>query len=81
MTDQQIFDKIKSIMLGRFDELEFIKQPITTQSLLTADLGLDSLDKVELVMDCEKEFNVVFRYDEVEVDTIQDLIDVIKSKI
>lgn len=35
-----------------------LTQDMTEQSNLYSDLGLDSLDAVELVMECEKEYHI-----------------------
>lgn len=44
------------------------------------DLGFDSLDKVELLMKLEEEFNFQFP-DDVQVSGIQELIDIISKHI
>lgn len=44
------------------------------------DLGCDSLDMIEVIMECEREFNIVIpdsAFDSIK--TIQDLIDYIKE--
>ncbi len=43
-----------------------------------ADLGFDSLDKVELVMAIEEKFNILFP-DDIQVDTVDALIEKIKE--
>lgn len=44
------------------------------------DLGFDSLDKVELLMKLEEEFNFQFP-DDIQVSGVQELIDIIKKHI
>ena len=44
------------------------------------DLGFDSLDKVELLMKLEEEFNFQFP-DDVQVSGVQELVDIIKKHI
>ena len=44
------------------------------------DLGFDSLDKVELVMAIEDKFDITFP-DDVQVDTVDDLIALIESQL
>ena len=43
-----------------------------------ADLGFDSLDKVELVMAIEEKFDITFP-DDVKVDTVDELISMIEE--
>jgi acyl carrier protein len=46
------------------------------------DLGLDSLDQVELMMDIEKEFNIEFENDEMtNFKTIEDVIKAVEAKL
>ena len=45
------------------------------------DLGLDSLDLVEVMLRIEKALNIVFATDEiVEAKTVQDVVNLIESK-
>lgn len=44
---------------------------------LIEELGLDSLDVVEIVMDLERSFNVVI--DEIDIDNIKTVDDVVQS--
>ncbi len=44
------------------------------------ELGFDSLDRVELIMALEEKFDVTFP-DDVQVETVQDLIDKINELI
>lgn len=43
-----------------------------------ADLGFDSLDKVELVMAIEEKFGITFP-DDLTIDTVEQLVDKIKE--
>lgn len=49
------FEKVRDVIA---DRLNIDKAKVTPQSSLTNDLGADSLDIVELVMELEKEFNI-----------------------
>lgn len=52
--------------------------PTTTMS----DLGVDSLESVELCMAMEKEFNISISDERWEkVETVQDIIDLVSSRI
>lgn len=52
----------------------------TNNSSFVGDLGCDSLDIVEILTECEREFNISIPDDDVEsLKTVQDLIDYIKE--
>ena len=54
---------------------------ITVKSKFKDDLGLDSLDEQELIMDLEDEFDIII-YDEEALcfTTVQDVIDIVNTK-
>jgi len=55
---------------------------ISMDSNLTQDLGFDSLDLVEMVMNLENEFNINIKDEEAEMlITVQQLVDYIEKKI
>ena len=51
----EIAGKVKAIIV---DKLGVDENEITNESSFTNDLGADSLDTVELIMEFEKEFNI-----------------------
>ncbi|HEY4613296.1 MAG TPA: acyl carrier protein, partial [Bacteroidota bacterium] len=54
---------------------------ITPQASFTNDLGADSLDTVELVMEFEKAFNIQIPDEDAEkISTVGDAISYLKSK-
>jgi acyl carrier protein len=53
------------------------KEQITLDSNFTADLGFDSLEKVEFVMEVEEEFNI--SVSDQEGDTIQTVGDAVEA--
>ena len=56
-------------------------ETLTEQSSLK-DLGLDSLDLVEVIMDVEEEFDIQFEDDEMmSLKTVADVLATIESKI
>ena len=56
------------------------KQSLTKETNLI-DLGFDSLDCIELLMETEKEFNIQIKNEDWEkVETIQDVINIIPNK-
>ena len=50
-----MFEKVQAIIA---EQLNLDKEKITMESRLTEDLGADSLDAVEIIMQLEDEFNV-----------------------
>lgn len=51
----EIAQKVKSIIV---DKLGVEESEVTPEASFTNDLGADSLDTVELIMEFEKEFNI-----------------------
>jgi acyl carrier protein len=51
----QISERVQDLIA---DKLSVEKSEVTTEANFTNDLGADSLDTVELIMDFEKEFNM-----------------------
>ncbi|MBC7485881.1 MAG: acpP [Chitinophagaceae bacterium] len=51
----EISQKVKSIIV---DKLGVEESEVTPEASFTNDLGADSLDTVELIMEFEKEFNI-----------------------
>jgi acyl carrier protein len=58
-----IADKVKKIIV---DKLGVDNSEVTPEASFTNDLGADSLDTVELIMEFEKEFNVSIPDDQAE---------------
>ena len=50
-----IAERIKKIIV---DKLGVEESQVTSEASFTTDLGADSLDTVELIMEFEKEFNI-----------------------
>ena len=58
------------------------ERSIDEEDKIEADLGYDSLDIVELIMDFEKEFNIQIADDEIEdIKTVKQVIDLIEVKL
>lgn len=54
---------------------------ITLETKFSDDLGFDSLDTVELLMEFEKEFNIVIEDDEaMDIATVAEVIEYIEKK-
>ena len=55
---------------------------ITSDASFTKDLGADSLDTVELIMEFEKEFNLTIEDSEAEkIQTVGDVIKFLEEKV
>jgi acyl carrier protein len=70
--------KVKEIIISKLgvDEAQ-----ITPEASFTNDLGADSLDTVELVMEFEKAFNVQIPDEDAEkISTVGDAINYLKAK-
>jgi len=59
----EISQKVKSIIV---DKLGVEESEVTPEASFTNDLGADSLDTVELIMEFEKEFNIQIPDDQAE---------------
>jgi acyl carrier protein len=70
--------KVKAIIV---DKLGVDESMVTTEANFTNDLGADSLDTVELIMELEKEFGVSIPDEDAEsISTVGAAIDYIQSK-
>lgn len=69
----EIAEKVKSIIV---DKLGVSEDQVTPEATFAQDLGADSLDTVELIMELEHEFEV--KIPESQSDTIQTVGDAIK---
>jgi len=72
------FDKIKEILA---EQLGINDEDINLDSVLTDDLGADSLDLVELVMAMEQEFDIEISDEDAEkIKTVGDAVNYVKEK-
>ena len=58
-----ITSRVKAIIA---DKLDVEETEVTPEASFTNDLGADSLDTVELIMEFEKEFNIQIPHDQAE---------------
>ena len=71
-------DKIKAIIM---DKLGVEESKITMNSNFINDLGADSLDQIELIMQLEEEFDIEISDEEAEtLTTVQKVYDFLKDK-
>ncbi len=69
--------RVKKIIV---EKLGVDEKEITTEVSFTNDLGADSLDTVELIMEFEKEFNITIPDDQAEtITTVGQAINYIKE--
>ncbi|MDO4319341.1 MAG: acyl carrier protein [Bacteroidales bacterium] len=62
------------------DKLGLDKEQVTENASFTTDLGADSLDTVELIMEFEKEFNLEIPDEEAQkIKTVKDAVDYIEA--
>ena len=68
----EIAERVKAIIV---DKLSVEESEVTNEASFTNDLGADSLDTVELIMEFEKEFNISIPDDQAEkITTVGDSI-------
>ena len=72
-----ISSRVKAIIV---DKLGVDESEVTNAASFTNDLGADSLDTVELIMEFEKEFNIAIPDDQAEkIATVGDAISYIEA--
>tara|TARA_B100001027_G_scaffold150949_1_gene105905 strand:- start:84 stop:320 length:237 start_codon:yes stop_codon:yes gene_type:complete len=72
-------NKVKEIII---DKLGIEESEITDSASFTNDLGADSLDTVELIMEFEKEFNVSIPDEDAEkIGTVGNAISYLKDNV
>ena len=72
-----IHSKVTAIIV---DKLGVEESEVTTEANFTNDLGADSLDTVELIMEFEKEFNIAIPDDQAEkIATVGQAVDYITN--
>ncbi len=73
----EIASRVKAIIV---DKLGVDENEVTETAEFTKDLGADSLDTVELIMDFEKEFDITIPDEEAEkIATVGDAINYIEA--
>ena len=74
---QEIIDEVKDVIA---EKLSVDKEEITLEKSFTADLGADSLDTVELIMEFEKRFEISIPDSDFEtIVTVCDAVEYIKA--
>lgn len=76
---EEIISKVKSIIV---DKLGVDESEVVESASFTNDLGADSLDTVELIMEFEKTFDITIPDDVAEkINTVQDAVDFISQSL
>lgn len=76
---QDVEAKVKAIIV---DKLGVDESEVVTEANFTNDLGADSLDTVELIMEFEKEFDLSIPDEEAEnIATVGDAVTYIAGKL
>ena len=79
MTRTEIDEKVREFLI---DDLEIDEEKIAPEALLKDDLGIDSLDFVDIVVIVEKNFGFKLKAEEMAgVDTFAKFCDYIESKV
>lgn len=78
MSDMNVEAKVREIIVSKLGVEE---SQVTTSASFTKDLGADSLDTVELVMEFEKEFGLQIPDEDAEkIQSVGDAVTYINSK-
>lgn len=67
-----IFEKVKEVLV---EQLDVDEELVTLEASVTDDLGADSLDLVDLVMELENEFDVEIPDEDIQtIKTVGDIV-------
>lgn len=73
----EVAERVKAIIV---DKLSVEETEVTNEASFTNDLGADSLDTVELIMEFEKEFGISIPDDQAEkIGTVGDAVSYIEA--
>lgn len=79
MNKEEIKSKIKEIIV---DKNGVSDEQVTDNANFETDLGMDSLDRVELIMEAEKEFGITIQDDEAEkVSCLNDCVELAEKYV
>jgi acyl carrier protein len=79
MTTEEILDKVREIVAER---LNVDEDEVTEDAKFIDDLGADSLDIVELIMDLESEFDLEIPDEDAEgISTVGDAVEYIEKNL
>ncbi len=73
-------EQAKKVVELIVEKLSVSESEVTMEANFTNDLGADSLDTVELIMELEKEFNITIPDDDAEkIVTVQNAVEYIEQ--
>ena len=79
MSSEEIFEKIKNIII---EQLQVSETAVTEEASFIDDLGADSLDLVELIIEHKEEFGIeIPDADAEKVVTVGDVVSYIKENV
>lgn len=79
MSRQEIEEKVRAFLI---DDLEIDEEKINDDATLKEDMGIDSLDFVDIVVIVEKNFGFKIKPEEMtNVSTLRQFCDYIESKV
>ncbi len=72
-----VFDEVKAIIV---EQLDVAEDEVTMESVITEDLGADSLDVVDLVMALEDKFDIQIPDEAMaNIKTVGDIVNYVES--
>lgn len=78
----KVDEKIKKVKQIIVEKLGVDEEKVVPQASFVEDLGADSLDNVELVMELEHQFGIDIPDEETQkIQTVKDAIDYVTSKV
>lgn len=79
MSSEEVFEKVKETII---EQLGVADTAVTTEASFIDDLGADSLDIVELIMELEEEFDMeIPDADAEKIVTVGDVVEYIKEHV
>ena len=78
MTNEEIFDKVKKIIV---EQLGVSFEQVKSEASFNTDLGADSLDVVEFIMALEEAFDIEIPDDAEKFKNVGDVVDYIESQL
>ena len=77
MSDEEVLVEVKKVLM---DEFEVEEDVISPEATFYEDLGLDSLDAIDLIVTLNNFYNIEVEPTESEdIRTVQNLIDIVKK--
>ncbi|MBR6546351.1 MAG: acyl carrier protein [Clostridia bacterium] len=74
-----MFEKVKALLI---EELSIKAEDITPSAELSSDLGINSLDLADLILQCEERFGIVIDDEDVHtLITVGDIVEYLEKQI